>query len=65
MQNHSNKLLCSSNNYRSQNFIFNSFGDSDGTRKDMFRFFRQVEKNLESATPFNELNNEVSDIILN
>lgn len=56
VEKHSNKILCSSNNYSSKSFVFNSFGDSDGTRKDMFRFFRQTEKNLESATPFNELN---------
>ena len=65
VQNHSNKILCSSNNYRSQNFIFNSFGDCDGTRKDMFRFFRQIEKNLERATPFNDLNLDYIKIIQN
>lgn len=53
---HSNGLLCSSNNYRSKSFIFNSFGDSDGERRDMFRFFRKVIKSLEGATPFNDLN---------
>jgi hypothetical protein len=53
---HSNGLLCSSNNYRSKNFIFNSFGDSDGERRDMYRFFRKAIKSLESATPFNDLN---------
>lgn len=63
VQSHSNKILCSSNNYRSQNFIFNSFGDSDGIRKDMFRFFRQIEKNLERATPFNDLNLDYIKII--
>lgn len=63
VQSHSNKLLCSSNNYRSQNFIFNSFGDSDGTRKDMFRFFRQIEKNLERSTPFSDLNLDYIKII--
>lgn len=53
---HSNGILCSSNNYRSKSFVFNSFGDSEGTRKDMFRFFRRVQKILESATPFKDLN---------
>lgn len=56
VEGHSNVLLCSSNNYRSESFIFNSFGDSDGIRKDMFRFFRKAIKSLESATPFNDLN---------
>ncbi|WP_077368744.1 hypothetical protein [Anaerosalibacter sp. Marseille-P3206] len=65
VQSHSNKILCSSNNYRSQNFIFNSFGDSDGIRKDMFRFFRQIEKNLERSTPFSDLNLDYIKIIEN
>lgn len=63
VQNHSNKILCSSNNYSSKSFTFNSFGDSDGIRKDMFRFFRQVEGNLEDATPFNDLNLDYIKII--
>lgn len=53
---HSNGLLCSSNNYRSESFTFNSFGDSDGERRDMYRFFRKAIKSLESTTPFNDLN---------
>lgn len=63
VQNHSNKILCSSNNYSSKSFTFNSFGDSDGIRKDMFRFFRQIEGNLEDATPFNDLNLDYIKII--
>ena len=49
-------LLCSSNNFRSGGFNFNSFGDANGTRKDIYRFFRSVQKNLEKATQFDELN---------
>lgn len=56
VESHSDRLLCSSNNYRSDGFIFNSFGDSDGERRDMFRFFRKAIKSLESTTPFNNLN---------
>lgn len=41
----SNKLLCSSNNYRCNGIIFNSFGDSDGLRKDMYRFSRIFVEN--------------------
>lgn len=63
VQNHSNKILCSSNNYSSKSFTFNSFGDSDDIRKDMFRFFRQIEGNLEEATPFNDLNLDYIKII--
>ncbi|MBU4487419.1 MAG: hypothetical protein KKD38_10880, partial [Candidatus Delongbacteria bacterium] len=51
-----NGILCSSNNYSTEKFVFNSFGDSDGSRKDMFRFFRKVQKILEDATPFKDLN---------
>jgi predicted PP-loop superfamily ATPase len=36
----SNLLLCSSNNYSFDGVRFNSFGDSDGRRKDMYRFMR-------------------------
>lgn len=56
IQAHSNALLCSSNNYRLENFTFNSFGDSKGIRKDMFRFFRKIQDSLVSATPFTDLN---------
>lgn len=53
---YSYKLLCSSNNYRAGDFIFNSFGDSNGARKDIYRFFRLVQKNIENASPFHNLN---------
>lgn len=56
VEEHSDGLLCSSNNYRSKSFGFNSFGDSDGVRKDMFRFFRRVMNALGTATPFEDLN---------
>lgn len=52
----SNDLLCSSNNYRSKSYVFNSFGDSNGSRKDMYRYFRLVEQGLDMSTPFKELN---------
>jgi hypothetical protein len=56
VENHSNKILCSSNNYRSSGFIFNSFGDSNGLRKDMFRFFRLMQKSIGSASTFDAVN---------
>lgn len=40
----------------SKSFGFNSFGDSDGVRKDIFRFFRRVMNALGTATPFEDLN---------
>ena len=36
----SDRLLCSSNNYACDGVRFNSFGDSCGRRKDMYRFTR-------------------------
>ncbi|WP_346935532.1 hypothetical protein, partial [Clostridium sp.] len=50
------KLLCSSNNYGSNNFIFNSFGDSNGVRKDMYRFFRMTQQSIKNSTPFKDTN---------
>ena len=56
VESHSNRLLCSSNNYRSENFTFNSFGDSNGFRKDMFRYFRLIQKSVDNASEFKEVN---------
>jgi hypothetical protein len=56
VEKHSNKFIVSSNTYKSSGFVFNSFGDSNAYRKDMFRFFKLIEKNLNKATPFHDLN---------
>lgn len=56
VEKNSNKLLCSSNNYQCPGFIFNSFGDSNGLRKDLFRFFKLAQKSIDSASSFNKLN---------
>jgi hypothetical protein len=56
VEKHSNKILCSSNNYRSSGFTFNSFGDLNGLRKDMFRFFRLTQKSIDNASPFDKVN---------
>lgn len=53
---YSDNLLCSCNNYRTDKIKFCSFGDSIGNRKDMFRFFKMVQKNLEEATEHKTLN---------
>lgn len=63
VERHSNKILCSSNNYKSSGFIFNSFGDSNGSRKDMFRVLRQVQKSVDSASPFNKVNEAYNRIL--
>lgn len=62
---HSSKLLCSSNNYRSNGFTFNSFGDGNGERKDMYRFFRKTQVALEEASGFNDTNLAYIQIIEN
>ncbi len=56
LEKYSDKLLCSSNNYKTDKYIFNSFGDCDGNRKDVYRFFRQVDKSLENTSSYNSLN---------
>ena len=59
----SNNLLCSSNNYRSKNYVFNSFGDSNGSRRDMYRYFRLVEQGIDRGTPFKDLNISYINIV--
>lgn len=56
LEKYSDKLLCSSNNYKTDKYIFNSFGDCDGNRKDVYRFFRQIDKSLENTSSYNSLN---------
>lgn len=63
IEKHSNKLLCSSNNYRTSGFTFNSFGDSNGLRKDMFRVLRLVQKSVDSASPFNKANESYNRVL--
>lgn len=59
----SNKILCSSNNYRCKSFVFNSFGDSDGQRRDMYRFFRMTQNSMENISNFKSLNLSYINII--
>lgn len=60
---HSNKLLCSSNNFQASGVVFNSFGDSNGSRKDMYRFFKLLQKGIDGASPFKELNKAYSKVL--
>ncbi|WP_425448886.1 hypothetical protein [Dethiothermospora halolimnae] len=53
---YSKKLLCSHNGYTIDNFKFGSFGDCDGDRRDMYRFFRKVESSIGKATNYEKLN---------
>jgi predicted RNA-binding protein associated with RNAse of E/G family len=63
VEKHSDKLLCSSNNYWSSMFTFNSFGDGNGPRKDIYRFFRIVQKGVYDASPFDEVNTSYNKIL--
>ena len=63
VEKYSNKILCSSNNYRSSGFTFNSFGDSDGQRKDMFRFFKLMQKSVNNASQFEDINISYNKIL--
>lgn len=60
---HSNKLLCSSNNYRADDVLFNSFGDGNGFRKDMYRYFRMIPKSIDEEIKFHSLNISYMDIL--
>ena len=48
----SSLLLCSSNNYVCDGISFNSFGDSDGRRKDMYRCTRILRSEPHELTQF-------------
>jgi len=50
----SKKMLCSSNNYFTEDVIFNSFGDSFGDRKDFYRYFRLVQANPKNIDAINK-----------
>lgn len=63
VETHSNLILCSSNNYSGNKYTFNSFGDSNGTRKDMYRFFRKLVPAIERSTEFKKLNMSYINIL--
>jgi len=65
VEKYSNMILCSSNNYRSSGFTFNSFGDSNGQRKDMFKFFRLTQKSVNNASQFDDINISYNKILDN
>ena len=56
---YSNKLLCSNNRYKCNYITFNSFGDTDGARKDLYRYFRLKQQ---GKNPFKEINVYMSSI---
>lgn len=52
----SEKLLCSCNSFNTSHVNFLSFGDENGNRQDIYRFFRQVNSYLNKVTENKELN---------
>ena len=56
---YSNKLLCSNNRFKCNYITFNSFGDTDGARKDLYRYFRLKQQ---GKNPFKEINVYMSSI---
>jgi len=51
----SDNILCSSNNYRVEGLTFNSFGDSQGDRRDVYRMIRNSlvsSEFIKSSIPF-------------
>ncbi|MCB2299310.1 hypothetical protein [Clostridium tagluense] len=60
----SSKLIYSSTSYRSYGFFFlNRYGYSNDSSKDMYRFFRLIQKGIDNETPFHDLNIGYNTII--
>lgn len=57
------QLFCSCNTFDSDNICFTSFGDSNGFRKDMMRFFNRLQVSIAKATEHNGLNLFYSKLI--
>lgn len=60
VNNYSKKLLCSNNKFKCKNITFNSFGDTDGDRKDFFRYFRLRQQNIEKFAEIDEYYNSIN-----
>ncbi|GAA0124963.1 hypothetical protein UT300019_08650 [Clostridium sp. CTA-19] len=56
-------MLCSSNNYRADDVLFNSFGDGNGFRKDIYRYFRMIPESIDEGIKFHSLNIAYMDIL--
>src|SRR5664280_426294 len=59
----SNLLLCSSNNYTCDGIRFNSFGDSDGRRKDMYRFTRLFDSEPHELAQFLDRSEDIGMLL--
>ena len=56
---YSNKLLCSNNKFKCNKVTYNSFGDTDGFRRDFFRYFRLKEQ---GKNPFKDIDDYMNTI---
>lgn len=63
LDNYSKKLLCSYNRLISNDSGFVSFGDSDGVRKDFYRYFRLNELNELKEEEMNYIRYEPEDLV--
>jgi hypothetical protein len=59
----SNLLLCSSNNYACDGIRFNSFGDSCGRRKDMYRFTRIFDSEPHELAQFLDRSEDIGMLL--
>jgi len=59
----SNLLLCSSNNYACNGIRFNSFGDSCGRRKDMYRFTRIFDSEPHELAQFLDRSEDIEVLL--
>lgn len=59
----SQKLLCSCNVYHHSKIEFKSFGDADGDRNDWFRFYKQQDEGLFSASGSVKVKQAYTEII--
>jgi hypothetical protein len=59
----SNLLLCSSNNYTCDGIRFNSFGDSCGRRKDMYRFTRIFDSEPHELAQFLDRSEDIGMLL--
>jgi hypothetical protein len=59
----SDLLLCSSNNYTCDGIRFNSFGDSDGCRRDMYRFTRVFDSEPHELAQFLDRDEDIEVLL--
>ena len=59
----SDRLLCSSNSYACDGVRFNSFGDSDGRRRDMYRFTRVFDSEPHELAQFLDRSEEIEMLL--